>query len=968
MNNDINRTAKIFADKLIDNSKKVARGIARGTKNISKRALKKGFSSTSVFVMKLKLYAMIFFVIAILVLIVVGVVVTTSSESKQTKGQNKNYINGGNTVSEDSISLSPANAAAYNFYRLMSDKSYYQYNVDGSGKLVRADSPDYITDYYNREKLLKLNYNFLYCLDYYGIGNEIVYPEQFIQPVAFNKEDMSLKNLVDENNDVVVKSNADLTGKTDDLTMKSVMDYGFGTVATYKQAEKKLTYHLVSTKEDYYDETTGEIKVRYYEEPIVNDIEASAESIYLLDEAVTFGGDIKFCYKNNESKKGIVNGITSDPNQPYDKILIGNYFYAYGFATKPVFEKIEYEDGYLTLEQLDEYLENNEGINKNSLYYSTRTRIFKDDGTRLSISETDIFEIKNYFVPSEEIDESSEFYGYDSFEDLTTYLSDNDGYVYKRTLDSKAGEKEYLAANGYTGFTLLYAYDKPLYQYRDTYESGIIESVPVEDPLTPYIINDIGYKYMYEYLENLEIKISDERNRTYSMIKDINSASASVYQYDTVSNSGSASGSALAYIELIAPMAQKEMREAGLLASVTMAQCILEGGFPGHSNSNLASEYNNCFGLTAGADWNGPVINLTSTVDAGTPNEYTETHNFCVFESLEDCFEYRSKFLWNVRTADGYRYRDCVGVTDYREAITLIINGGYCSNDHDYIGKICRIIESYNLTQYDTEEWNGVQPEYATSLSSNNSENNRINVYSTGLSDEDKEIFRNFYEFYEENTSWKKKSIILTDSKIKDIIIYTDNFNNDSRYDEAKDYLSDIKVFDNNFIGISYVDEMSESQYISLEEIGAIVGNIEIAKPILADTIRVTSLYNMHRDDPVYTGQVNAHHGTDISVSIGTNLYSMTSGNVIAAGYGGEAGYYITISSNEADVTFVYKHLNDYSVSVGDYVEAGQLIGHTGNTGKSTGAHLHLELRSQGNSCNNIEILKAIYENVEIAN
>lgn len=84
------------------------------------------------------------------------------------------------------------------------------------------------------------------------------------------------------------------------------------------------------------------------------------------------------------------------------------------------------------------------------------------------------------------------------------------------------------------------------------------------------------------------------------------------------------------------------------------------------------------------------------------------------------------------------------------------------------------------------------------------------------------------------------------------------------------------------------------------------------------------------------------HEGIDISgCGHGSPIFSVGDGVVTEAGYYSTNGYYVVISHAQNYYT-IYMHLNKYTVSVGQTVSAGQQIGTMGNTGRSTGTHLHI--------------------------
>lgn len=89
------------------------------------------------------------------------------------------------------------------------------------------------------------------------------------------------------------------------------------------------------------------------------------------------------------------------------------------------------------------------------------------------------------------------------------------------------------------------------------------------------------------------------------------------------------------------------------------------------------------------------------------------------------------------------------------------------------------------------------------------------------------------------------------------------------------------------------------------------------------------------------------HEGVDWACSIGTTVMASREGTVIQAGWINGYGNCVTISHGDGVITR-YGHMNSVSVSVGQAVSQGETIGYSGNTGRSTGPHLHFELRING--------------------
>ena len=105
----------------------------------------------------------------------------------------------------------------------------------------------------------------------------------------------------------------------------------------------------------------------------------------------------------------------------------------------------------------------------------------------------------------------------------------------------------------------------------------------------------------------------------------------------------------------------------------------------------------------------------------------------------------------------------------------------------------------------------------------------------------------------------------------------------------------------------------------------------------------ITSYYG-NRVVPVAGATAN-HNGIDIGVYSGTPVYSAADGYVAGTGYNSARGYWVMIKHADNLYTF-YQHLNSYVVSTGKNVKRGQLIAYSGNTGISSGPHLHFEVRT----------------------
>lgn len=105
---------------------------------------------------------------------------------------------------------------------------------------------------------------------------------------------------------------------------------------------------------------------------------------------------------------------------------------------------------------------------------------------------------------------------------------------------------------------------------------------------------------------------------------------------------------------------------------------------------------------------------------------------------------------------------------------------------------------------------------------------------------------------------------------------------------------------------------------------------------------RVSSNFNPHRLNPV-TGRVAPHKGVDFAIPLGTPVLAVGDGEVIVAKRSGGAGNYVAIRHGRQYMTR-YMHMKKLLVKPGDKVKRGERVGLSGNTGRSTGPHLHFEV------------------------
>lgn len=117
---------------------------------------------------------------------------------------------------------------------------------------------------------------------------------------------------------------------------------------------------------------------------------------------------------------------------------------------------------------------------------------------------------------------------------------------------------------------------------------------------------------------------------------------------------------------------------------------------------------------------------------------------------------------------------------------------------------------------------------------------------------------------------------------------------------------------------------------------------------------KITSYYGS-RIDPI-TGIYSFHSGIDIKNKTGAKIKSVKDGKVIFVGWQKIYGNFVMIKHNDGYIT-LYAHLSSISVKINQTVGQGEYIGIIGNTGRTTGLHLHFEIRKNGKLINPLNYL-----------
>lgn len=159
-------------------------------------------------------------------------------------------------------------------------------------------------------------------------------------------------------------------------------------------------------------------------------------------------------------------------------------------------------------------------------------------------------------------------------------------------------------------------------------------------------------------------------------------------------------------IAKVGPLFTADQKKSGVLASISLAQFILESGY---GKSELAQKANNCFGMKkslsgntwGGSAWDGTSVYTKETQEQNADGSYTTvTADFRKYACVEDSIADHSAYLLGAMNGSKLRYDGIAGMTDYKAVAQLIKDGGYATS-LTYVENLCSIIEKWSLTQYD---------------------------------------------------------------------------------------------------------------------------------------------------------------------------------------------------------------------------------------------------------------------------
>lgn len=159
------------------------------------------------------------------------------------------------------------------------------------------------------------------------------------------------------------------------------------------------------------------------------------------------------------------------------------------------------------------------------------------------------------------------------------------------------------------------------------------------------------------------------------------------------------------FIETLGPIARENYKRTGILASVTLAQAILESGW---GQSSLAKNGNNLFGMKqnlsgnnwGGSAWDGVNYYRKGTYEYGSSGRYSIKANFRKYSCVEDSIEDHSAYLLNAKNGSKKRYAGLTKTKSYKKQLQIIKKGGYATSG-SYVSQLCGVISRYHLTKWD---------------------------------------------------------------------------------------------------------------------------------------------------------------------------------------------------------------------------------------------------------------------------
>ena len=155
---------------------------------------------------------------------------------------------------------------------------------------------------------------------------------------------------------------------------------------------------------------------------------------------------------------------------------------------------------------------------------------------------------------------------------------------------------------------------------------------------------------------------------------------------------------------------------------------------------------------------------------------------------------------------------------------------------------------------------------------------------------------------------------------------------------------------------VNYIDQTLKNREKQFDKLEITLNNLHLTdqiyisgKPVNGKHVWLSSPFGVRKDP--FTGKLTQHNGVDIAAQVGMPIIATAAGVVTEASEHQGYGFLVEIQHGNGMVTR-YAHAKSVSVSVGDIVSKGQKIATVGNTGRSTGPHVHYEVLKNGKPIN----------------
>lgn len=794
------------------------------------------------------------------------------------------------------------------FYNYFGGKrSHWQIKGNDNKKLIPGDHEDAVEDYYHKESQFSINPNFLFVLDEQVFKREFRYPEQFVEPVNYDPDKLTLKHLTDSKGFLTAKSTKyDDEGFETDEKVKGVWDYGFGTIFKYKKDKITRTVEGKYNKMDVWDDEKKKVVQVSINEPFVEVMDGYPESIDLMTHAITFTGDYTFEYEDKKSKLSGAEGELksgdkgSKKNEAVNKIYYKTFDY---YEDVPIYEDVPYT------------------VTEEYTVWVTKTR------------EVPVYGVIWFPYPHWGIT------GYEEEEYQVQETREKDVVEYRR---EKVGTKKVFRGS----------YD--LYKYRT---GAVYETKPVEKPKQEEAMTEEEKKkfeaerlrYLQDYLFYFKSYVPESVMDGFDFNERVGQLIQTNMELGGSANfsNGNFAG-AMQHWDIVQEYASKY----GIEPEAIVAKIAQESG--GRANiedgvMQITGDGKRCVQPSNGAEvcvyneadrrnpekaiaWGVAYFSTKLEKYNGDYLKAIQSHNldpqwiFTTYpetaESL-DWLNYREEMRLHYGQKEGYGLTksasyDCMPGFDASGYSGRTTYGDVCYLEHVlryYKGTMLAGVDAVDTPSEDEQKSKKVVDAIKSFFGI--APNNYL---------EDEERFD-----YERSFSEKQVDHLLT-------VVRT--FDKKISYREAEDETS--SLFWEKGSGSGSGNAMTKEQFQEL------VGDTQYATPFDFDASSLkTSDYNAV--ESVRNGR--QHKGVDIGVPVGTPLYAVANGTIAVAvsnqTHSKESwGNYVKIKLDDGNYV-LYGHMNYVDVKVGDRVEMGDYIGDSGNSGNSTGPHLHFEFYYQ---------------------